>query len=169
LENYLHRLEKRRKDETMTPNEHDRELILQREVPFARERVWEVMTETRHTNHWWGPDGFHNENVTMDFRVGGAWTFDMVGPDGTRYPNHSVFKEITPPSRLVFDHGDGQRVWFEASITLHETKIGTLVILRQLYPSQDSRDEVVKQYGAIDGGKQHLAKLDAYLKHPPLK
>ena len=76
----------------------------------------------------------------------------MVGPDGTRYPNHSVFKEITPPSRLVFDHGDGARVWFEATITL-----------RQLYPTRESRDEVVGKYGASEGGKQHLAKLEAYL------
>jgi len=88
----------------------------------------------------------------------------MVGPDGTRYPNHSVFKEITPPSRLVFDHGDGERIWFEATVTLQETSIGTLVTLRQLYPSRESRDEVIDKYGAIEGGKQHLAKLEAYVK-----
>lgn len=118
-------------------------------------------------NRWWGPDGFRNENMTMglrDFRVGGAWTFDMVGPDGTRYPNHLVFKEISPPSRMVFDHGDGSRVWFEASVTLQETSTGTLITIRQLYPNQASRDEVVEKYGAIEGGKQHLAKLEAYLK-----
>jgi len=90
-----------------------------------------------------------------------------VGPDGTRYPNHSVFKEITPPSRLVFDHGDGQRVWFESSITLEETAGGTLITLRHLFPSRESRDEVVEKYGAIEGGKQHLAKLEAYLKEKP--
>ena len=148
----------------MTGNEEDRELILRREVPFARELVWKAMTEPEHVNRWWGPDGFRNEGVTMDFRVGGAWTFDMVGPDGTRYPNHSVFKEITPPSRLVFDHGDGQRIWFEATVTLQETGSGTLIALRQLYPSRESRDEVVHKYGAIEGGKQHLAKLEAYVK-----
>ena len=148
----------------MKPSENERELVLQREVPFARELVWKAMTEPDHQNRWWGPDGFRNENVTMDFRVGGAWTFEMVGPDGTRYPNHTVFKEITPPSRLVFDHGDGQRIWFETCITLQETDSGTLITLRQLFPSKESRDEVVEKYGAIEGGKQHLAKLEAYLK-----
>ncbi len=147
----------------MTVSNEERELVLRREVPFARELVWKAMTEPEHQNRWWGPDGFRNENVTMNFQVGGAWTFEMVGPDGTRYPNHSVFKEITPPSRLVFDHGDGQRVWFEASILLQETDRGTLITLRQLYPSQSVRDEVVEKYGAIEGGKQHLAKLEAYL------
>lgn len=148
----------------MTTDEKERELVLQREVPFARELVWKAMTDPVHTNKWWGPDGFKNERVTMDFRVGGAWTFDMVGPDGTRFPNHAVFKEITPPARLIFDHGDGQRVWFEASITLQETARGTLITLRQLYPSTESRDEVVAKYGAIEGGKQHLAKLEAYVR-----
>jgi len=100
----------------------------------------------------------------MDFRVGGVWAFEMVGPDGTRYPNHAVFKEITPPSRLVFDHGDGKWVWFEATITLQETRSGTRVTLRQLYPSRESRDEVVDKYDAIESGKQHLAKLEAYLR-----
>lgn len=148
----------------MTTDDKDRELVLQREVPFARELVWKAMTVPEHQNQWWGPDGFKNENVTMDFRVGGVWAFEMVGPDGTRYPNHSVFKEITPPSKLVFDHGDGQRVWFEASILLQETARGTLITLRQLYPSQESRDDVINKYGAIEGGKQHLAKLEAYLR-----
>ena len=148
----------------MTVYEKERELVLQREVPFPRELVWKAMTDPEHVNKWWGPDGFRNEGVTMDFRVGGAWTFEMVGPDGTRYPNHSVFKEITPPSRLVFDHGDGERMWFEATVTLQGTTSGTLITLRQLYPSRESRDEVVNKYGAIEGGKQHLAKLEAYLE-----
>lgn len=147
-----------------TQDETEREVVLQREVPFPRELVWKAMTVPEHQNRWWGPDGFTNENVTMDFRVGGAWTFDMVGPDGTRYPNHCAFTQITTPSRLVFDHGDGQRIWFVSTITLEESPSGTLITLRHVFPSKESRDEVVEKYGAIEGGKQHLAKLEAYLR-----
>lgn len=147
----------------MTARDSDRELVLQREMPHARERVWQAMTDPAHVNQWWGPDGFTNENVAMDFRVGGLWAFDMVGPDGTRYPNHVLFKEITPPSRLVFDHGDRERVWFETTITLQPTRRGTLITLRQVFPSQAARDEVVDKYGALEGGLQHLAKLEAYV------
>lgn len=151
----------------MTQPEKDRDVVLQREVPFARELVWQAMTEPAHINRWWGPDGFHNEGMTMDFRVGGAWSFVMVGPDGTRFPNHAVFTEITPPSRLVFDHGDGERVWFQAHVILEATDRGTLVTLRHLFPSREERDEVVQKYGAVEGGKQHLAKLEAYLRDNP--
>ncbi len=151
-----------------TEPEAEREVVLQREVSFPRELVWKAMTVPEHQNRWWGPDGFKNVGVVMDFRVGGAWTFEMVGPDGTRYPNHCVFKEITPPSKLVFDHGDGNSVWFEQSFTLQETKsergIGTLITLRNLFPNKAFRDEVVSKQNAIEGGKQHLAKLDAYLQ-----
>lgn len=143
---------------------NERELVLTRELPFPREKVWKAMTDPNHVNNWWGPDGFRNEDVTMDFRVGGAWTFVMVGPDGARYPNHSVFKEIAAPSRLVFDHGDGERVWFEMTVDLVETANGTRVVLRQLYPDKEARDLVVEKYGAVEGGRQHLAKLEAYVR-----
>lgn len=36
--------------------------------------------------------------------------------------------------------------------------------LRQRYPSMKSRDEVVNKYGAVEGGKQQLSKLEAYVK-----
>lgn len=142
----------------------EREVELRRELPFKRELIWKAITDPNHMKNWWGPDGFTIENLSIDLRVGGVWQFDMVGPDGTRFPNHSVFTHITPPSQLVFDHGDGERVWFVASITLRETDGGTLVILHHLFPTKEARDEVVEKYGAIEGGKQHLAKMEAYVR-----
>ncbi len=142
---------------------NDRQFVLQRELRFARHLIWKAMTESEHVNRWWGPDGFTNENSVMDFRVGGQWKYEMVGPDGTRFPNLVVFKEIVPPARLVFDHGDWERVWFETTITLEETVNGTLITIRQVFPTKEARDEVVEKYGAIEGGKQHLAKLEAYI------
>jgi len=142
----------------------DREVIITRILNAPREVVWEAWTNPKHIVNWWGPDGFTTTIEKMDFRVGGEWRYMMIGPDGTRYPNHMVYKEITPPSKLVSDHGDGERVWFEVSVTLQETGSSTLVTLRQLFPSKQSRDEVVEKSGAIEGGKQHFAKLEAYIK-----
>jgi uncharacterized protein YndB with AHSA1/START domain len=123
----------------------EREVVLQRTMPFGVELVWKAMTIKEHAQRWWGPDGFKIEGMVMDLRVGGTWTFDMVGPDGTRYPNHSVFTEITPPFKLAFDHGDGQRVWFLFSVMLEAKDGGTLVTLRQVYPDKASRDGVVEK------------------------
>lgn len=141
-----------------------RAVVLSRDLPFARELVWKAMTDPDHVNRWWGPEGFRNEDVVMDFRVGGLWSYTMVGPDGTRFPNRVWFKELTPPARMLFDHGDDQRVWFETTVTLDVTDTGTRVTVRQVFPTQAERDEVVEKYGAIEGGKQHLAKLEAYVR-----
>jgi uncharacterized protein YndB with AHSA1/START domain len=126
--------------------------------------VWDAWTNPKHIVNWWGPNGFTTTIEKMDLRVGGEWKYMMVGPDGTRYPNHMVYKEVTPLCKLVSDHGDGERVWFEVSVTFQESGSGTLVTLRQLFPSKQFRDEVVKKSGAIEGGKQHFAKLEAYIK-----
>ena len=143
---------------------NDRELVLTREVRFPREFVWlAALTVPQHQNQWWGPDGFKNVDVEMDFRVGGSWTCVRLAKDGTRYPNHVVFKEISPPKRLFFNHGDGERVWFETRIDLEETSNGTQITIRQTFPIKEAFNEVVEKYGAIEGGTQHLAKLDAYL------
>jgi uncharacterized protein YndB with AHSA1/START domain len=148
----------------MIQPEQDREVVLQRQMPCRRELVWKAMTDPAHVNKWWGPDGFKNVDVTMDFRVGGVLAYTMVGPDGTRYPNRVHYKQIEAPAKLLFDHGDDKSVWFETTITLDEKDGGTLVTIRQLFPTQERRDEVVQKYGAIEGGKQHLAKLEAYVK-----
>lgn len=145
-------------------NVADREVVISRTFNAPRELVWEAWTNPKHIVHWWGPNGFITTIESMDLRVGGEWRYLMVGLDGTRYPNHMIYKEITPLSKIVSDHGDGERVWFEATVTMHDVNGGTLVTIRQLFPSKESRDMVVEQYGAIEGGKQHLAKLDAYIK-----
>ena len=47
---------------------------------------------------WWGPNGFTNTFHEFDLRPGGAWRFIMHGPDGTDYPNESVFVEVVSRS-----------------------------------------------------------------------
>lgn len=64
-------------------------------------RAWEDGT---HLAKWFGPKGFRNTFETFEFRSGGEWKFVMHGPDGTDYPNRSVFKEIIPDQKIVFDH-----------------------------------------------------------------
>lgn len=62
------------------------------------------------------------------------------------------------------DHGDGKLVWFEASVILQANAGGTLIALRPLYARIETCDEVVDQCGDIESGKQHPAKLEAYVR-----
>ena len=138
------------------------QILLTRLVRAPRGTVWRAITDPAQVNSWWGPDGFRNIDVEQDVRVGGIWRFKMVGPDGTVYPNRSIYSEITPPSRLVYDHGDEERIQFQAVITLDEERHGTRVGLRLRFPSREARDAVVK-FGAVERGQETLAKLEAFL------
>ena len=103
----------------------------------------------------------------MDFRPGGVWQHLMHGPDGTDYPNYSVFVEIVKPERIVYTHGgtkeDGPEATFLSTWTFEALGDKTRVTLHALFPSAQARDKVVKEFGAIEGGKQTLHRLGSHL------
>jgi uncharacterized protein YndB with AHSA1/START domain len=80
------------------------------------ERVFDAYADAGTLARWWGPTGFTNTFHEFDFRPGGRWRFDMHGPDGTTYPNESVFVELVRPQRITFDHVCNPR--FRMLITL---------------------------------------------------
>jgi uncharacterized protein YndB with AHSA1/START domain len=147
----------------------DREIFITRTVNAPRELVWEAMTNPRHVVNWWGPRGFTTTIEKMNVRVGGVWKHVMQGPDGTKYPNHSVFTEVVKPERLVFAHGGrrekGSGANFIATWSFDNlAKDKTRVSIRMIFKSAAARDMVVREFGAIEGGKQTLARLEEFLK-----
>jgi uncharacterized protein YndB with AHSA1/START domain len=146
----------------------DREIVITRVVGAPRELVWQAMTDPKHVIHWWGPRGFSTTIEEMDVRPGGVWNHVMRGPDGVEYPNRSVFTEVTKPERLVFAHGGGREgapgVDFVATWTFEIIDAAqTKVTIRMIFPTAAARDTVVKEYGAIEGGKQTLERLAEHL------
>ena len=146
----------------------DREIVLSRVFDAPRELVWQAMSDPKHVVNWWGPRGFSTTTEQFDFRVGGVWKHTIHGPDGTNYPNKSVFREIVPFERIAYSHGGGREngpgVSFMATWTFEDAGVGkTRLTLRQRFSSPDQRDFVVKEFGAIEGGKQTFERLAEYL------
>ncbi|MGD1087457.1 MAG: SRPBCC family protein [Verrucomicrobiota bacterium] len=146
----------------------DREIVITRVFDAPRELVWQAMTDSQHVIHWWGPRGFTTTIEEMDVRPGGVWKHVMHGPDGANYPNKSVFKEVVKPERIVFSHGGeregGPGAHFEATWTFDVVDTGkTRVTIRMVFPSAADRDFVVREFGAIEGGKQTLERLAEHL------
>jgi uncharacterized protein YndB with AHSA1/START domain len=81
----------------------ERTVTITRVVDAPRDLVFALWTEPKHMARWWGPHGFTNPRCELDVRVGGAIRIDMQAPGGTVYPMTGTFREITPPSRLVFE------------------------------------------------------------------
>lgn len=148
---------------SQTESSSDREIVLTRVVEAPRALVWRIWTEPEHVPHWWGPTGFTTTTQEMDVRAGGRWRFTMHGPDGRDYPNLITYLEVEAPARLVYQHG-GEKglepVSFQTIVTLEELgPARTRVTLHSLFPSAKARDFVEGEYGAIEGGKQHLARM----------
>lgn len=78
----------------------DREIVITRVFNAPRELVWNVWTEPKHMEQWWGPKGFTTRVIELDLRPGGQWRFVMIGPDGTEYPIKGIFREVIPPKGL---------------------------------------------------------------------
>lgn len=150
-------------------NTFDREIIATRILNTPREVVFEVWTNPKHVINWWGPKGFTNTIHEMTVKPGGVWRFVMHGPDGTDYPNKIIFKEVVKPSLLSFDHGwDVDDIkqdprTFEVTINFNAKGKTTEVIMKMVFKSKEVKDEVVEKYGAIEGNKQMMDKLEEYL------
>jgi uncharacterized protein YndB with AHSA1/START domain len=145
----------------------EREIVLTRLFDAPRKMVWEAWTDPEQVGLWWGPKGFTTTIEEMDVRVGGVWRQVMHGPDGTDYPNESIFTKVVPYERLVYRLTGGRKggppVQIDKIATFEEEAGGTRVTMRMVFASAAARDRNVRDYGSIEGGKQTLERLAEHL------
>ena len=63
--------------------------------------VWEAWTQPEHIAQWWGPKGMKTEIIAQDFRVGGAWEFQMKMKDGNAFIADGIYQSIEAPHSLI--------------------------------------------------------------------
>jgi uncharacterized protein YndB with AHSA1/START domain len=140
-------------------------IVVSRRIEAPRRLVFEAYTDVRHLAQWWGPNGFTTTTQAFEFRVGGVWIFLMHGPDGTDYPARILWREIVPPERIVYFHGSGpdDPDQFVSTVTFVEHAGATDVTMRAVFQSKERRDLVAERYHAVEGGRQTLGRLSAYV------
>jgi uncharacterized protein YndB with AHSA1/START domain len=111
---------------------------------------------------WWGPDGSSNAFQVFEFRDGGRWVFDMIGPDGTRYANESVFAHIESDRQVVIDHTCAPL--FRLTITLASEGDGTRVHWLQVF--EDAAFAQAMKHILEPANEQNLDRLAAELGLP---
>lgn len=84
-----------------TPSED--EIRMTRLFDAPRELVFEAMTRPEHVKQWWGRlgEGYSVPVCEIDLRPGGKWRFVNRHPQGEAV-FYGEYREITPPSRVVF-------------------------------------------------------------------
>ncbi len=78
------------------------EFLLRREFNAPREIVFKAWTEAEHLANWWGPVGFDLHVEQLEFQPGGIFHYRMSTSDGYEMWGKFVYRQITPPERLVY-------------------------------------------------------------------
>ena len=141
----------------------DLEIRITRVFDAPRAVLYEAFTNPKHVRHWWGNlgDGYSVPECEGDLRVGGKWRYVNKTATGELATFYGVYRELTPPERLVFTEifepfPDGESV---VTAVFTEERGKTLLTLTAKYPSVDVRDMVLKS-GMERGAALSYDRLD---------
>lgn len=143
----------------------DHEAVITRVVDAPRRLVFKAWTRPEHLPRWMlGPEGWTMPVCEIDLRPGGAWRFVWRRSDGTEMEMRGVYREITPPERLVSTESWGGD-WPETvnTLILTEKDGKTKITETILYPSKEARDAAL-QTGMKEGISVTFDRLEEYLR-----
>ena len=78
------------------------QFVIERAFDAPRDLMWQVWTDQEHLSHWFGPKGAKVVHSKNDLRPAGTYHYALQMPDGNMIWGKWVYREITPPDRLVF-------------------------------------------------------------------
>jgi uncharacterized protein YndB with AHSA1/START domain len=131
----------------------DLEIRMTRLFDAPSHLVFEAMTKPEHVKQWWGRlgEGYSVPSCEIDLRPprggwpGGAWRFVNRHPKG-EVTFYGEYREVTPPSRLVFTEIFEQFPDSVSVVTAEFTDEGggkTRLTTTVRYPSLQMRDMVL--------------------------
>ena len=128
---------------TTTAKEHS--LSINRIIKAPRERVFAAWTNPEDLMKWWGPGISHATAVKVDPREGGAFHVTMQTPDPEKpvAKINGIYREVTPPSKLVFtwswEHRPGETL---VTVEFTEVQGGTsLTLTHEGFVDEEARDD----------------------------
>ena len=143
-------------------------LIADFEAPI--DQVWELWSDPRKLERWWGPPGYPATFEKHDLTPGGEVTYFMTGPDGDR--SHGMWRvtAVDPPASLqftdAFADADGAPV---ADMPLSTVRVeltgrdaGTRMQMQMAFESRGDMEKVVNM-GTVEGLQQAVSQMDGVL------
>lgn len=142
----------------------ERTMVLQKLIRAPRAVVWNAWMNPETLPLWWGPEGFSCRTRRIDLRQGGEWVFDMIGPDGTVFPNHHLYGEVRTEERLGYTllWGENGPKHADAWASFEDQDGFTKVTLGMVFSTAAEFQEA-KGFGAVELGLETLGKLDRFV------
>lgn len=146
-------------------------LTVTAEYDVPAERAWQLWSDPRQLERWWGPPEYPATVETHDLTPGGAVAYFMTSPEGERYAGWWRVLDVEPPRRLRVEDGfadqDGKPNE-ELPTTRMEVRIddraagGVRITITSSFPSLDALEQLV-QMGMEEGLKAAMGQIDAIL------
>lgn len=136
----------------------------------SMERVWQLWSDPRKLERWWGPPTHPATVQTHDLTPGGTVTYYMTGPDGTISRGWWRITAVDPPKHLEFVDGFADRhgtpvagaPTTNVQVRLAERAGGTRMEVRSTYASREHMEQIVR-VGAVEIFVQSIDQMDALL------
>lgn len=134
------------------------------------EQVWELWSDPRKLERWWGPPAYPATFEQHDLIPGGEATYFMTGPEGNRWGGMWRVTAVDPPASLeftdVFANADGtpnaDMPVSRVSVQLTERDSGTRMEMRSKFESRQDMEKW-ESTGTREGLQQAIAQMDPLL------
>jgi uncharacterized protein YndB with AHSA1/START domain len=147
---------------TTVERQSERELVVTRTFNAPARIVFEAWTKAELFRQWWIPKSYAEFLLSceMDVRTGGNYRLVFANGDSEPMAFFGKYIEVTPPSRLVWtnEESDDGAV---TTVTFEESDGKTLLVLHELYPSKEARDEALA--GNTEAMPEQFEQLDELL------
>ena len=134
------------------------------------DQVWELWSDPRKLERWWGPPTYPATVEKHDLTPGGEVTYLMRGPDGDTH--HGLWRVIAvrPPTSLEFTDAFADEDWTPiadmpvsmVSVRLSGTEGGTRMELRSCFESREDLERWLDT-GTLEGQQQAIGQMEALL------
>ncbi len=143
----------------------DKEIVLTCDFDAPRDLVFRASTDPALVPRWWGPANLKTTVEKMDVRPGGEWRFVQRGKDGNEFAFSGVYKEVSPPGRLVYTFNFEPMPGHESVETITFEEKDGVTTFRDviLFQSPEDRDGMA-QSGMKEGVGETMDRMDALLK-----
>ena len=146
-------------------------IVLTAEFDASPVRVWELWSDPRQLERWWGPPTWPATFTAHDLAPGGHVEYHMTGPSGEEAHGFWDVIEADPPNRLVFldgfAHDDGTPnddfPRNEGRVTIEAIEAGrTQMSIESHFRSTEAMEQVLAM-GMEEGLTQAVGQIDAIL------
>ncbi len=134
------------------------------------DQVWELWSDPRKLERWWGPPRYPASFERHDLTPGGEVTYVMTGPEGDTHRGVWRVRAVEPPASLEFTDAfadtDGTPIADmpagKVKVQLTEREGGTRMEMHLRFESREDMERVVNM-GTVEGLQQAVSQMDVLL------